>query len=88
MLIVCDALRPDFFNQDIPLTPFVDSLIQSKKFFFTSEEDKWTFLRRLNSRKPKGVFGKLDLTQEERKVEKVFGGKVFRGFWSDVSVLW
>lgn len=46
------------------------------KVSFPSEEDKWTFLRRLNSIKPGGVFGKLDLTQEERKTERALVDKL------------
>jgi len=32
ILIICDALRPDFFQSQEKLTPFVDSLISSESF--------------------------------------------------------
>lgn len=46
------------------------------KVSFSNEEDKWNFLKRLNHLKPKGVFGKLDLTQEERDREKTLVDKL------------
>jgi hypothetical protein len=40
------------------------------KITFKSENDKWTFLKRLNSIKPNNTYGKLDPTQQERALEK------------------
>jgi hypothetical protein len=46
------------------------------KVGFQSEKDKWEFLKRLNSIKPDNVFGKLDLTQQEREQEKILVDKL------------
>lgn len=47
----------------------IEDKIRPLKISFESEFDKWKFLKRLNAIKPENVFGKLDLTESERKKE-------------------
>jgi hypothetical protein len=46
------------------------------KISFRTENDKWSFLKRLNSIKPNNIYGKLDLSQEERSQEKMLVEKL------------